>query len=67
MAVTAAEAESVVIAFVRAMNEWERAAWSASRAARNTDTPNSYYSGVAASLQRCSRSSAHPVSDRTVA
>jgi hypothetical protein len=52
MAATAAEAESVVIAFVRAMNEWEQAAWTARRSARGTATPDSYYPGVAASLEQ---------------
>jgi len=52
MAATSAVVESVVIVFVRAMNEWERAAWSARRSARDTDTPDSYWPGVAAALER---------------
>jgi hypothetical protein len=52
MGATAAEAESVVVAFIREMNEWERTAWRARRAARDTERPDSYLADAAASLQR---------------
>jgi hypothetical protein len=52
MAGSAADAEAVVAAFIRAMNEWEWDAWRAGREARDTSTPDSYWPAVTASLQR---------------
>lgn len=44
--------ESVVAAFIAAMNDWERAAYAASREARNTDRPDSFWPGVRAGCRR---------------
>lgn len=42
--------ESVVVAFIRAMNEWELRAWDASRKARETPDPESFWPEITASL-----------------
>lgn len=44
--------ESVVTAFIRAMNEWELSAWDARRQARDTSNPESYWPEVTAGLER---------------
>lgn len=44
--------ESIVMAFIRAMNEWEQQAWDASRKARLTPDPESYWPEVTARLDR---------------
>lgn len=44
--------ESIITAFIRAMNEWELRAWDASRKARTTSDPESYWPEVAATLDR---------------
>jgi hypothetical protein len=43
---------SNVTAFIRAMNDWELNAWEASRRARGTTDPESYWPEVTAGLQR---------------
>lgn len=44
--------QSVVAAFIQAMHEWELSSWEASRRARNTPDPASYWPEVAAALGR---------------
>ncbi|MGE0453974.1 MAG: NTF2 fold immunity protein [Vicinamibacteria bacterium] len=42
----------VVAAFIKAMNEWEVSSWEASRRARGTANPGSYWPEVTAALDR---------------
>ncbi|NOS82559.1 MAG: hypothetical protein E8D46_00225 [Nitrospira sp.] len=44
--------ESVVTAFIHAMNEWEVSAWAARRQARDTSDPESYWPEVSAKVER---------------
>ncbi len=44
--------ESIVMAFIHAMNEWELSAWAASRQAHDTSNPESYWPDVTAGLEQ---------------
>jgi hypothetical protein len=48
----ASSPESIVTAFIHAMNEWERSAWDARRQARDTSNPESYWPEVTAGLEQ---------------